>query len=77
LERIGHDPLAANYVGLIGSDRNQAVILVTNSSIPPEFRTALRSEDFASRLTSGSTFFALQLTWKLRLSMGYWISGSG
>src|SRR5262249_6180095 len=42
-----------------------------------EWRTALRSEDFASRLASGATILALQLTWQFRLSMGYWISGSG
>jgi len=35
LERVGHDPLVANYVSFIGWDRNQAVMRVTNSSIPP------------------------------------------
>ena len=35
LERIGHDPLVANYVSFIRWDRSQAVLLVTNSSIPP------------------------------------------
>jgi hypothetical protein len=35
LERIGHDPLVANYVSFIGWDRIQALMFVTNSSIPP------------------------------------------
>ena len=36
LERIGHDPLVANYVSFIRWDRSQAVLRVTNSSIPLE-----------------------------------------
>jgi len=35
LERVGHDPLVANYASFMCWDRNKAVTLVTNSSIPP------------------------------------------